>query len=110
MRGGALAEGASGSPAFGRLFRMSLGSGLWFLAGQSSIVPASVPLRGLPGQMESAPHCSGSRAEQRVHGRQGYGWTRDIFHRSGGRRKGAERAERRGGELGVQGKSGCSVC
>lgn len=81
-------------------------NGLWFLAGQSSIVSASVLLRGLPGQMESVMHCSSSRAEQRVHGCQGYGWTRDIFHRGGGRRKAAERtdAENSRGDLVVWGQ------
>lgn len=39
-RGGALFDGPSGSLAFGRLFSVSLGNGLWFLAGQSSIVPS----------------------------------------------------------------------
>lgn len=37
--GAALSGGPSGSLAFGRLFSVSLGNGLWFLAGQSSIVP-----------------------------------------------------------------------
>lgn len=59
------------------------------------LFPASVLLRGLPGQMESVMHCSCSgRAEQRVHGCQGYGRTRDIFHPSRERRKGAERTDK----------------
>lgn len=37
--GAALSDGPSGSLAFGRLFSVSLGNGLWFFAGQSSIVP-----------------------------------------------------------------------
>lgn len=113
LRSGALSDGPSGSLAFGGLFSMSLGNGLWFLAGQSAIVPASVLLRGLPGQMESVMHCSSSRAEQRVHGCQGYGRTRDIFHPSGERRKGAERTDkqRTDEEISVSRcKSGCAVC
>lgn len=72
----------------------------WETASGSSLdnrplFPASVLLRGLPGQMESVMHwsCSG-RAEQRVHGCQGYGRTRDIFHPSRERRKGAERTDK----------------
>lgn len=101
------------SRLFVRLFSMSLGNGLWFLAGQWSIVPASVLLRGLPGQMESVRHCSSSRAEQRVHGCQGYGRTRDIFHRSGERRKGAERTDKQRTEEEIsvfRCQSGYTVC
>lgn len=93
---------------------MSLGNGLWFLAGQSSIVVASVLLRGLPGQMESVLHySSSSRAEQRVHGCQGYGRTRDVFHPSGERRKGAERTNKQRTEeesSGFRCKSGYTAC
>lgn len=55
-------------------------------------------LRGLPGQMGSVMHCSSSRAEQGVHGCQGYGWTRYLSSQWGAE-EGNRQTENRRGDL-----------